>query len=208
MAQITIPSIGVNQVVVEGTSGTVLADGPGHYRSTIFPGGTGDSIILGRNAAYGGPFGQIDKLKKGARIQVITQVGTSVFKVVDVRPAGAKVRPVAPGKSRLTLGTASGSPFVPSGVVWVDADKIGPPLAAQLPLMKLVPVSERALGLDTGTLWVLSLWVLVLAALATAAAWTWRRRGRAQAWIVFTAPVLLVWMFIADQFARLLPNLL
>ena len=208
IAQITIPSIGVNQVVVEGTTGTVLADGPGHYRSTVFPGGTGDSIILGRAAAYGGPFGQISTLKKGARIQVITQVGTSVFKVIDVRPAGSKERPVPPGASRLTLGTASGTPFVPSGVVWVDAEKNGPSLAAQPPLVKTVPVAERALGLDTSTLWALALWVLVLAALVGAAVWTWRRRGRAQAWIVFTAPVLLVWMFIADQFARLLPNLL
>jgi LPXTG-site transpeptidase (sortase) family protein len=208
MAQITIPSIGVSQVVLEGTTGTVLADGPGHSRSTVFPGGTGDSIVLGRAAAYGGPFGRIHELRKGARITVITQVGTSVFKVVDVRPAGTEVRPVARGKSRLTLGTASGTPFVPSGVVWVDADKVGPPLPAQRPAVKTVPSSERPLGFDTGTLWALSLWVLLLAALVAGAVWTWRRRGRAQAWIVFTAPVLLVWMFVADQFARLLPNLL
>ena len=65
IAQITIPSIGVNQVVLEGTTGTVLADGPGHYRSTVFPGGTGDSVILGRAAAYGGPFGQIDDAHEG-----------------------------------------------------------------------------------------------------------------------------------------------
>ncbi len=208
MAQIIIPSIGVSQVVLEGTTGTVLADGPGHDRSTVFPGGTGDSVILGRAAAYGGPFGLIHELKNGARVTVITQVGTSVFKVVDVRPAGTKVRPVARGRSRLTLGTASGTSFVPSGVVWVDADRVGPPLPAQRPAVKTVPSSERPLGFDTGTLWVLTLWVLLLAALAAGAVWTWRRRGRAQAWIVFTAPVLLVWMFVADQFARLLPNLL
>ncbi len=208
MAQITIPSIGVSQVVLEGTTGTVLADGPGHYRSTVFPGGTGDCVILGRAAAYGGPFGRIHDLRKGARITVVTQVGTSVFRVVDVRRAGAEVRPVAPGASRLTLGTASGTSFVPSGVVWVDADKVGPPLAAQRPVLKTVPAAERPLGLDSGTLLALILWVFAMAALAGGALWTWRYRGRAQAWIIFTAPVLLVWMFVADQFARLLPNLL
>ena len=96
----------------------------------------------------------------------------------------------------------------PSGVVWVDADKIGPPLPAQRPPVKTVPAAEQPLGLDTSTLWALLLWLLVLAVLLAGAVWTWRRRGRAQAWIVFTAPMLLVWMFIADQFARLLPNLL
>ena len=81
-------------------------------------------------------------------------------------------------------------------------------MAAQNPLVKTVPASERPLGFDTGDLWALSLWVLGLAALAGGAIWTWKKRGHAQAWIVFTAPMLLVWMFVADQFARLLPNLL
>ena len=72
-----------------------------------------------------------------------------------------------------------------------------------------MPAAERPLGFDTGTLWASGLvagssWRV----LAAGAVWTWRRRGRAQAWIVFTAPLLLVWMFVADQFARLLPNLL
>jgi len=208
MARLTIPSIGVSQVVLEGTTGSVLADGPGHDPATVFPGGTGDSVILGRAAAYGGPFGRITDLRKGATITVVTQVGTSVFRITEVRHAGAKVVPVAPGQARLTLGTASGTAFAPSGVVWVDAAKVGAPLAAQVPAVRTLPASEQPLGFDTGTLWALSLWGLALAALVVAAVWTWRRRGHAQAWIVFTAPVLLVWMFVADQFARLLPNVL
>jgi sortase A len=208
MAQITIPAIGVSQVVLEGTTGNILADGPGHARTTVFPGGTGDSIILGRAAAYGGPFGKITTLHKGATINVVTQVGTSTFRVIDVRPSGAKAFKVPADSSVLTLGTASGTPFAPSGVVFVDARKVGAPLAAQKPLIKKLPASEQPLGFDTGDLWLLSLWALALGALAFGAVWTWQRRGHAQAWIVFTAPILLVWMFVADQFARLLPNLL
>jgi sortase A len=208
IALILIPSIGVSQVVVEGTTGSVLADGPGHYRSTVFPGGAGTSVILGRKAAYGGPFGQIADLHKGATISVVTQVGTSVFKVADIRSGGTEERRAPATRARLTLGTASGTPFVPSGVVWVDADKVGPALASFRPAVHTVPDSEKPLGLDTGTLWALALWAAALVALFAAAVWTWRRRGHAQAWIVFTAPLVLVWMSVVDQIARLLPNLL
>jgi sortase A len=208
MAIIRIPSIGVNQVVAEGTTGAVLADGPGHYRSTVFPGGAGTSVILGRQAAYGGPFGRIADLRKGARITVVTQVGTSVFRVVDVRPGGTRERLAPATRARLTLGTASGTAFVPSGVVWVDADKVGPALASFRPTVHTVPDSERPLGLDTGTLWVLGLLGVALVAAFAGAVWVWRRRGHAQAWIIFSAPLVLVWMFLVDQIARLLPNLL
>ncbi|MGO8870972.1 MAG: sortase [Acidimicrobiales bacterium] len=208
MAVLSIPSIGVKQVVTEGTTSSVLADGPGHLRDTVFPGGAGTSVILGRAAAYGGPFGQISDLAKGARITVTTGVGTSVFRVVDVRTAGAVDHPVAAGKARLTLGTAGGAPFVPSGVVWVDADKVGTPLAADYPLVSTVPPSEQPLGTDTSTLWALFFWLEILGVLVAGAVWISRRRGHAQAWIVFTAPLLLTWIFTANQIARLLPNLL
>ena len=116
--------------------------------------------------------------------------------------------PAASGTARLTLGTASGPAYAPSGVVWVDADKVGRPLAATaVPAIQLLP-GEQPLATDTSTLWALLLWLEVLAVLLAGAVWAWRRWGRAQAWIVFTAPMLLVWSFIADQIARLLPNLM
>ncbi len=208
VAQIRIPALGVNQIVVEGTRAADLATGPGHYTATVFPGGAGTSVILGRAAAYGGPFGNLKELKRGERITVTTQVGTSVFRVVDIRPAGAKVRPVRPGKARLTLGTAAGTAFVPSGVLWVDADKVGAPLLAQTPIVTTVPANQRPLGVDTGGLWVLVLWVAALAAVVVAAGWTWRRRGPAQAWIVFFAPAALLWILLTGQIVRILPNLL
>ncbi len=208
IATIQIPSIGVKQVVLEGTTGAVLADGPGHYLSTVFPGGAGTSVILGRQAAYGGPFGHIADLRKGARITVVTQVGTSVFRVVDVRPGGTRERLAPATRARLTLGTASGTAFVPSGVVYVDADKVGPALAAYPPAVHTVPDSQRPMGLDTGTLWLLGLLSVALVAVFAGAVWVWRRRGHAQAWIIFTAPLVLLWMFVVDQIARLLPNLL
>jgi hypothetical protein len=176
-------------------------------RTTVFPGGAGTSLIYGRAGTYGGPFGRIGDLKRGQVITVTTQVGTSHFRVIRVRPAGAIVRSPAPGTARLTLGTATGGFLTPSGVLWVDADKIGAPLAAANPPTTTLLASEAPLAKDTSTLWALLLWIEGLGVLLTLAVWTWRRWGHAQAWIIFTAPMLLVWVFISDQIVRLLPNM-
>ncbi len=208
VAEIAIPSIGVKQVVVEGTTSSALAKGPGLLRSTVFPGGAGTSVIMGRAAAYGGPFGRIDQLTPGAHITVITQAGKAVFRVVGVRYAGQKVKEVAPGHARLALQSATGPKFAPTGVVTVYADLIGPALAAQSPAVAVVPADEEPLGIDTGAAWGLLVWLTALAAVVGAAIWTWHRRGHAQAWIAFTAPLALLWFLVAEQVIHLLPNLL
>ncbi len=207
MALITVPAIGLRAAVLEGTSGSVLTRGPGHVRTTVFPGGAGDSVLLGRASLYGGPFGRIDQLRRGDVITVVTQVGTSHFRVTRIRPAGARIRRTAAGTSELTLGTASGGFLTPSGVVWVDATKVGAPLASSAPPAITLLPSEAPLAVDNATLWALLLWLEALAILLGLAVWTWRRWGHAQAWVIFTAPMLVTWLFIADQMARLLPNL-
>jgi hypothetical protein len=204
---LTIPSIGVSQVVQQGTTSPVLADGPGHLRSTVFPGGAGTSVILGRTRAYGGPFARIAQLHKGARLTVVTMSGTAQFRVVDVHRAGARVLGPVPGTSRLELGTATGPAFAPSGVVWVDADKVGPPLASFRPLVRTVPADEQPLGTSSAHLWLLLLALEAMVAVLALTAWSWRRRGPATTWLVFTAPLLLLGVFFADQLAQLLPNL-
>src|ERR1700691_1872497 len=65
MALLTIPSIGLREVVDEGTNSQVLLSGPGHLPSTVFPGGLGTSVIYGRASTYGGPFAKISQLRKG-----------------------------------------------------------------------------------------------------------------------------------------------
>jgi sortase A len=208
LALITIPSIGVSQIVAEGTTGKVLMSGPGHLRSTVFPGGAGTSVIMGRSSAYGGPFAHIPQLHRGDLIKTITQVGTAQFRVIAVHHGGGVVRQLIPGSARLVLQTADGTSYAPSGVVSVIANKIGPGLAAQRPPVRTVPPDQRPLGVDTGSLWLMDLGLAVLGVALAAAVWTWHRRGRAQAWIVFGAPLLLIWFFVANQVSSLLPNLL
>ena len=186
----------------------MLADGPGHLRSTVFPGGAGTSVIMGRATTYGGPFGHITSSARGPRIKVVTQVGTSTFRVIAVRPAGA-VRQVPRARSRLTLGTAAGHAVRAVGGGVGRRRQGGRRPGRQRPPVNTVPASRDGPWASTPApcgRWPLG-W------------WSWPRcsprrcgpgdrRGHAQAWIVFTAPLLLVWFFVADQVARLLPNLL
>ena len=212
MALLTIPSIGVKEVVDEGTTSQVLLAGPGHLPSTVFPGGLGTSVIYGRAGTYGGPFSRLSQLRKGDRILVTIQdgpVNTAVFKVTDIRTSGQKVPALGRGGARLTLVTAKESMFVPSGAVYVDADIVGSALPTYRPVVTAseIPADELPLGMDTGSLWQLFLWLFVLAVAVVVALWTWRRKGHVRAWIIFIGPIALVGYFVATQISILLPNL-
>jgi hypothetical protein len=210
VSYLEIPEIGLRQVVVEGTTSGAMFTGPGHRRDTPLPGQVGTSVIMGRRAAYGGPFSDIGKLEAGDLVRVTTGQGEFEYEVLGVRFEGDPVpAPVGSGSSRLVLATADGRPFLPDGVVRVDADLVGTAVggAPRAYTSSTLPSSEQALGTDTSTLWVLLLWLQVLIALSVGAVWAWHRWGRAQAWVVFLPALLLVGLATAGQVARLLPNL-
>jgi LPXTG-site transpeptidase (sortase) family protein len=211
VAVLDIPSIHVHEVVLEGTTPGVLMSGPGHRRDTPLPGQAGTSYIFGRAAAYGGPFGGLHSLRVGAKIVVTTQEATSTFKVIDRRHKGDPTPPpLTSGNGRLTLVTARGTPFVPSGALYVDANLSTPTQSAPARAFftsQLLP-SERAMATDSSTLWALVLWLQALVVIAVGIVWSWTRWGRHQTWIVFLPLTALVGFFASDQFIRLLPNLM
>ena len=207
IALLRIPSLGLREVIGEGTTGQVLQNGPGHLRSTVFPGGQGTSVVLGRANAYGGPFGSITHLKPGDKITVTTANGTAHFKVVDVRQAGQKIPTLASGSARLTLVTATGTAYFPSATVSVDADTTTP-LPSVAPAMSSVPSAERPLGTSTAGLWALFLWLEALVALAIGGVWMWYRRSPAHALLLFSAPVILVATEACRALTPMLPNLM
>lgn len=210
MAYLEIPKIGLGQVVGEGTTGGVLMDGPGHERDTVFPGQFGTSVIMGRRAAFGGSFERIGSLRAGDELNVTTGQGIFKYEVVGVRREGDPIPAVPAGSARLTLVTAAGSPFVPNGVLRVDADLVGPPVVGVTPPFRAATLGarERAMGADTSTLWVLAFWLQALLLLSTGGIWAWHRWGHAQAWVVFLPPLLLVGLAASGEAVRLLPNLL
>ncbi|GAA3256627.1 sortase [Dactylosporangium siamense] len=213
VAVLRIPAIGLDEVVFEGTTGGVLMSGPGHQRDTALPGQAGTAIIQGRAAAYGGPFGRLDRLMPEDRITVLTGQGESTYRVTGSRRAGDAVPPpVEPGSGRLTLVTAAGTPFLPTGVLRVDAELVStaypnPPRA--LPAGS-IDVSETALAVDASinTMWVLVLGLQGLLAAAAGATWSRRRWGAARTWIVFAPLISVFGLLVAEHVVRLLPNLL
>ena len=211
VAYVEIPSIGVRQVVVEGTTPGNLFNGPGHRRDTPLPGQEGVSVLLGRRAAFGGPFARIDNVRVGDGIHVTTGQGVYDFRVTGVRHEGDDAPPAPDdGEGRLLLVTSGGRPFMPSGVLRVDAELDGEAGAAPARLMTAhsLPAEERIMGADARTLWALALWLQLLTVLCVGAVWAWHRWGRARAWVVFIAPLLLVGSSAAGEAARLMPNLL
>ena len=212
VAFIEIPSIGLRQVVGEGTAASELLHGPGHRRDTPLPGQVGTSVVFGRRAAFGGPFSRIAELTKGAEIKVTTGQGADfTFRVIAVRRDGDPAPAAAArGTSRLTLVTAAGRAFFPEGVLRVDADLEGQAVVGPARLISAsgLPAAERLMAGDTRTLWALALWLQALIALSIGAVWAWHRWGRVQTWIVFLPALLLVGLCVSGEAARLLPNLL
>jgi len=114
LTRIKIPKLGVDVVVVEGTTPAALKAGAGHYRGTPLPCETGNVAIAGHRTTYGKPFNQLDRLTKGDTISLETPVGTCVYEVTDrgqspnpfvVDPSNISIVANTPGERNLTLTT-------------------------------------------------------------------------------------------------------
>jgi sortase A len=85
IARIEIPSIGVDEYVVEGTDLESLRKGPGHYPETPLPGEPGTAAIAGHRTTYGAPFRKIDQLERGQRISIDMPDGHFVYRVESTK---------------------------------------------------------------------------------------------------------------------------
>ena len=210
VAVVSIPGIGLRAVVLQGTTGSVLENGPGHLRDTQMPGQVGISVIMGRRAAYGGPFSKLSSLNPGDSLTVVTGQTVAQFKVLDLRRGGdPSPPPPAAGQSRLILVTADGAPFAPSGVLYVDADLTSKPQPAPpmvLSAADLAP-SENAMGTEPQAWLPIVLWGQLLLLVTLALSWLWIRWGKWQTWVIAVPILGYLVLSVADEVTRLLPNL-
>lgn len=81
---ITIPSIGVDEVLFGGVTPDTLQLGPGHIPWTVLPGQPGNAVVSGHRVTYGRPFFDLDLLSEGDVISVETAIGVHEYTVRDM----------------------------------------------------------------------------------------------------------------------------
>lgn len=211
VARLEIPALGISEIIGEGTTSSVLTKGPGHRRDTPLPGQGGVSVIMGRASAFGGPFARIQELPPGEAISVVTGQGEQLFRVIGVRYAGDPAPSVpAAGRSRMVLETARGGPYLPLGVVRVDAELVSATQAngGRMTTYASLPANAKELSGDFSTVWALVFALQLLVLAEVAAIYAYRRFGWSRTWVVFVPVLTLSCLLVADQLVRLLPNLL
>jgi len=184
-----IARIGLDKVIVQGTSTTDLQQGPGHYPGTPLPGEQGNAAIAGHRTTYGAPFYNLDELAPGDPIVITTVQGTFTYRVtktVIVTPSDTSVvdNTTTP---ELTLTTCNPR-FSASQRLVVHAALTTPP-APTAPPPKTVSHNGSGKSNLAGAEgdWVPALEEGLLSALVITAVFVVarRRRVRSRRWIVY-----------------------
>jgi sortase A len=104
VARIQIPSIGLSEMVLEGTSEWILQRGAGHIAGTDYPGGEGNIGIAGHRDRS---FRKLKNISKHDKIVLQTLHGTYIYRVSGISivdPTDVKVLSRTP-QPTLTLVT-------------------------------------------------------------------------------------------------------
>lgn len=190
VALLRIPRLGIDQVVVEGSTPTDTKRGPGHLSASPLPGEYGNAVIEGRRTTYGGPFANLDSVRKGDKIDATTGQGVFTYTVSKVAHLSPGDKDVVSGSSdsRLTLMTSDPA-FFATGRLAVVATLNGDPIAVphrppQLEDEIQLGVAGDPLGLALGLVW------LLLLAIAGYTAWRLRDRMPRSVLYLYAAPVI------------------
>jgi len=206
-AILSIPELKLRQVVVQGTTSTETAKGPGVMTQAARPGTIGNAVIIGRKLTAGAPFGNIDLLRAGDRFTLESGLGKFHYVVENfgVTTPG-HLDPVSPiNKPQLTLVTAD-QPLSSSKMYYVVARQLTEPGSAPKPKKKPSTPYLGFAGDPQALLPSILLGALYLiSVVATVIAY---RRFRKQLWTVYvlsTPIVLAIALLWFENLYRLLP---
>ena len=157
VARIEIPKIGVDKIVVAGTSVEDLKKGPGLYVGTPLPGHLGNTSIAGHRTTFGAPFYRVNELAPGDTIRITTVQGVFVYKVTTqliVEPTNVGV--IAPTTdAQLTL-TSCNPRYSAKQRIVIKArldDAVSPPITVPIgpPPTTTPPTTQPGSGGSTTT---------------------------------------------------------
>lgn len=215
VAVLQIPKIGLDTVVVQGTSTNDLHLGPGHYDGTPMPGQVGNVAIAGHRTTYGAPFYNLNELSTGDTIVLTTLQGKFTYSVVHnlvVSPSDSSV--LDPSTSPILTLTTCNPRFSAVQRLVVQADLTNAPAPTPAPQRTSSPTasSKRThsgqLAGSQGPWAGAALWGAGLVVLAFVVWFAVRRRQRAMRWIAYGAgviPMLVVLYFFYENVNSLLP---
>ena len=217
MAQIRIPAIDVDKIVVEGVQVSDLKRGPGHYPDSPLPGQPGNAAIAGHRTTYGAPFNRVDELEQGDEILVTTVQGSFRYEVREqliVSPDQVEVLDDF-GDDRLTL-TACHPKYSARQRIVIVAALTGEAAPTTTPAPSVPDVADggEQAGPDTIDAGLggerAGAWPAVLLGIACAliwiAAWLLGKLWRKWPAYAVSLPVfMIVLFFFFESFSRLLP---
>jgi sortase A len=204
VAQIRIPKIGLDDIVVNGIGVGDLRKGPGHYPETPLPGQLGNTAIAGHRTTYGAPFGNLDQLSTGDEIFLRTLQGSFTYRVYSqliVDPSDIAVLSPDPNRHATVTLTTCNPKYSAAQRLVVQASLENPnPLPAASGRR-----SPSSLSGDSGSLAPTVLTGLIL--LLIGALWwlAYHRHPRWTAWLVGALPFLVALFFFYSYVERLLP---
>jgi sortase A len=213
---IKIDKIGVDKVVVEGTSVPDLRKGPGHYTGSPLPGQLGNAAIAGHRTTYGAPFGDLDQLARGDKISVRTLTGTWDYVLVDdpfaVKPDQTEVLDPtidpATGQPQATLTLTTCEPKYQATERLIVKAKL-----SDTNQLQPLPAPDRTkLVLGTGlsggdeSRAPLLIWGLIGAAVGALWWLLFHRYPRWTTWVAGVIPFLVVLFVFYTYLERVLPN--
>ena len=103
VVRVIIPSIRLDEVVVEGLSDKDLWAGPGHMPGTVFPGQNGNSVISAHRDRH---FHRLDDLRIGDMIETQTPAVSVMWRITQRRVVGKDERAIFESQTpMLTLTT-------------------------------------------------------------------------------------------------------
>lgn len=220
VADISIPKIGLDEIVVEGVGVEELKQGVGHYPDTKLPGEKGNAALAGHRTTYGHPFNRIDELGPGDQIVITTRAGTFHYEWMYnkvVSPETVSVLDNTPD-DRLTMTTCNPKYSAAERLIVVAklmSPPVPPPAATTPTTTPPAEARTHELAAGEGTAGLSGVGATnrpaiawgILAASVWLAAWAIGRwSGRRWTAYLIGAPIFLVVLFMFfENFARLLP---